>query len=113
MANTPDKGIYRWLVFKKGNKWVGAVLEFNIVEVGNDPDVVLHNVQEAAVGYVESARKMKRGFREHTLIPMLNQETDPAYERLWFAATKSKEKRMAFPKEVFSVGSRNLAYALA
>ena len=108
MANTPQRGRYRWIVFRKGNEWVAAALEFNIVEVGDDPDVVYHEMQEAAKGYIEAAQKL-RGFRHQVVNPILNQEPDPEYERLWNEASKFKHKQNVFPANVFDFGARNLA----
>lgn len=82
MINTPQKGRYRWIVFKKGNEWVAAALEFNIVEVGDDPNVAYLEMQEAARGYIEAAQKF-RGFRPQMINPVLNQKPDKEYDRLW------------------------------
>lgn len=108
MANTPQKGRYRWIVFKKGKEWIGAVLELNIVEVGDDPDVVYLEMQEAAKGYIEAAQKL-RGFRPQAINPVLNQKPDEEYEQLWNEARNFKQARDAFPKNVFDFGIRNLA----
>jgi hypothetical protein len=109
MRNTPQKGRYRWIVFKKGVEWIGAVLEFNIVQVGDDPDLVYAELQEAAKGYIEAAQKNK-GFREQAFAPMLNQKTDEEYELLWNKSQEaSLEEKVALPKNVFNFGTSNLA----
>ena len=76
--NTTKKGSVRCIVFKEENIWYGVALEFNIVESGDDSDVVFFNLNEAIQGYVESQKKIK-GLR---LAP-LNQKSDPEYESLW------------------------------
>lgn len=108
MENTPQKGAYRWIVFKKGRKWVAAALEFNIVEVGDDPNVVLFELQEAAIGYIESAQKIT-GFRLKVINPALNQKPAIEYEQLWNQAQRFRQKRSALPRNVFDFGARNLA----
>ncbi len=108
MVNTTQRGRYRWIVFKKGNEWVAAALEFNIVEVGDDPNVVYFEMQEAAKGYIEAAQKL-HGFRPHVVNPILNQKADEEYERLWNKAQSAQQKQNLFPKNVFDFGTRNLA----
>lgn len=110
MLNTPKKGTYRWIVFKKGNEWIAAALEFNIIIVSDDPNVAFVEMQEAAKGYIESAQKFK-GFRPKAIIPALNQKSEEEYERLWNETQNLKEKRMEFPKNVFDLGIRNMAIA--
>jgi len=111
MENTPRKGKYRWIVFKKGADWVGAALEFNIVQVGNDPNLVYLELQEAVKGYIEAAQKIK-GFREKAVNPILNQKSEEEYELLWSRARLGAEKRKeAIPSNVFDFGVRNLAHA--
>lgn len=108
MKNTPQKGRYRWIVFRKGREWIAAALEFNIVQVGDDPDVVYLELQEAAKGYIEAAQKLK-GFRPQVVNPVLNQEPDEEYERLWSKAQNARQSQRPFPENVFDFGTRNLA----
>ncbi|OHA09238.1 MAG: hypothetical protein A3B37_03435 [Candidatus Sungbacteria bacterium RIFCSPLOWO2_01_FULL_59_16] len=108
MADTPQKGRYRWIVFRKGDEWVVAALEFNIVEVGDDPNVVYLEMQEAAKGYIEATQKL-RGFRPQVVNPVLNQEPDKEYEHLWSKAQNAQQRQDAFPENVFDFGTRNLA----
>jgi predicted RNase H-like HicB family nuclease len=68
----------RCIVFQEGDVWYGVALEFNIVESGDDPDVVLFNLNEAIQGYVESQQKVG-GSR----VAPLNQKADIEYEDLW------------------------------
>ena len=82
MANTPQKGRYRWIVFRKGYEWVAAALEFNIVQVGDDPNMIYIEMQEAAEGYIEATQKL-HGLRPQVVNPVLNQKPDREYERLW------------------------------
>ena len=111
MENTLKKGKYRWIVFKQGAEWVAAALEFNIVQVGDDPNVVYLELQEAVKGYLEAAQKIK-GFREKAITPILNQESDEEYENLWSKAQSSTQKPgMSLPANVFNFGTRNLATA--
>ncbi|PIR87545.1 MAG: hypothetical protein COU10_04015 [Candidatus Harrisonbacteria bacterium CG10_big_fil_rev_8_21_14_0_10_45_28] len=105
MENTIKKGKYRWIIFKKGQDWYGAALEFNIVQVGDDPNLVYLEMQEAVKGYIEAAQKIK-GFRDQAISPMLNQKSEEEYERLWDSAQKTKTP---LPKNVFDFGTRNLA----
>lgn len=85
--NTPKKGSVRCIIFKdlKENSWYGVALEFNIVESGDDPDVVRFNLDEAVLGYIESQRKIK-GSR----VAPLNQKPIREYEDLWDRLVASK-----------------------
>lgn len=76
--NTPGSGKVRCIVFEEEGVWYGAVLELNIVESGDDFDVVMFNMNEAIRGYLETVASMKL-----SKFPMLNQEADPEYEKLW------------------------------
>lgn len=96
--NTPQKGSVRYIVFKDGDTWYAAGLEFNIVESGSDPQIALLNLFDALTGYVESCRKIK-GSR---VFP-LNQKTDPEYERLWEIATASKKIRSPYQINTFGI----------
>ncbi len=109
MENSPQKGKYRWIVFKKGSDWLAAALEFNIVQVGDDPNLVYLELQEAVRGYLEAVQKVK-GFREKAIIPALNQTSDEEYETLWNEAqSATQESNHSLPKNVFNFGTRNLA----
>ena len=109
MENTLKKGTYRWIVFKKGTQWIGAALEFNIVQVGDDPNLVYLELQDAVRGYIEAAQKIK-GFREKAITPLLNQKAEEAYEELWSKAQSStKTAGISLPAGVFDFGTRNLA----
>lgn len=109
MENTTKKGKYRWIVFKKGDQWYAVALEFNIVQVGDDPNLVYLELQEAVRGYIEAAQKIK-GFREKSINPMLNQSSDEAYELLWNQAQlATRNPASMLPKNVFDFGTRNLA----
>lgn len=76
--NTSKKGSVRCIIFKEEDTWYGVALEFNIVESGDDADVVVYNLNEAIQGYVES-QKMIKGSR----VAPLNQKPDSEYESLW------------------------------
>lgn len=111
MENTTKKGRYRWIVFKKGTEWRAAALEFNIVQVGDDPNLVYLELQEAVKGYIEAAQKLK-GFREKAINPILNQKPDEEYEIIWNQAqSATKKPSAALPRNVFDFGVRNLAVA--
>jgi len=87
--NTVRSGAYRWMIFKDGDSWVGVALEFNIVVTGDDPRVVEYELQEAVIGYLESAKKLK-GFRTQQVNDLLNQKTEEEYEVKWKRATQAK-----------------------
>ncbi len=111
MENTPRKGKYRWIVFKKGAEWVAAALEFNIVQIGDDPNVVYLELEEAVRGYIEAAQKIT-GFREKAINPVLNQEPDAESESLWNQAqSTTREPATPLPENVFNFGTRNLVTA--
>jgi hypothetical protein len=100
--NTLQKGSVRYIVFKEGDVWYAAGLEFNIVECGTSPQEAMLLLFEAVDGYVESARKMK------ARPDILNQKSDPEYEEMW----RSLEAKKALPrKSVFTFGQQSFALA--
>ena len=88
IMNTVKSGRYRWMIFKDGDSWVGVALEFNIVITGKDPRVVEIELQEAVLGYLEAAKKLK-GFRTAQVNSILNQIADNEYEKRWVQATQT------------------------
>ena len=85
LMNTTKKGSVRNIIFKEDDTWYGVALEFNIVESGDDPDIVNFNLQNAIQGYVESQQKIG-GNR----VSPLNQKADAEYEALWKKLSTNK-----------------------
>lgn len=111
--NTVKRGGYRWMIFKEGDAWVGIALEFNIVVTGEDPRLVELELQDAVVGYLESAKKLK-GFRTNQVNSLLNQKADKEYEAKWTRATRTfssaGNKPVVSPlSDVYKAGIANLA----
>lgn len=106
--NTPRSGKYRWMVFRDGDLWVGVALEFNIVVTGDDPRIVEIELQEAVLGYLESAKKIK-GFRTGQVNSTLNQRADREYEEKWLKATQSQKKVVSPFSDIYKAGISNLA----
>jgi hypothetical protein len=90
------EGQVRYIVFKEGDAWYAAGLEFNIVESGDDPRIAFNNLVDAVEGYVEAARKFKDS-------QLLIQETDPEYEKLWTAASAATKTSSSFPVSMVGV----------
>jgi hypothetical protein len=101
--NTPQKGSVRYIVFKEGETWYAVGLEFNIVESGDDPNLVLLSLFEAMQGYVESCRKVK-GAR----VGPLNQKADKEYEDLWKTLNSKTKKAIPSPFEISTFGVHNV-----
>ncbi|HEY4514866.1 MAG TPA: hypothetical protein VJJ22_01780 [Candidatus Paceibacterota bacterium] len=97
--NTLQKGSVRYLVFKEDDIWYGVALEFNIVEEGEDPQLVLFNLLQAIQGYVKSLRKIKA--RQDPL----NQIPEREYEVLWNEANRS-ELSVKSPFSVYTFGTQ-------
>ncbi len=106
--NTLKDGMYRWMIYREGDTWIGVALEFNIVLTGNDPKVVEIELQEAVLGYLESARKVK-GFRTQQVESVLNQEADEEYENRWANATQTQNVPSPLSEEIYKAGVANLA----
>ncbi|MEK7148113.1 MAG: hypothetical protein AAB758_02345 [Patescibacteria group bacterium] len=100
--NTAQKGSVRYIVFKEKKTWYAVALEFNIIESGEDPQLVLFRLFEAIKGYVASFKKVK-GARPYTL----NQKSEDEYEKLWIKLRYKKPIRS--PYTVHTFGERNLA----
>ena len=97
--NTLQKGSVRIIVFRDGDIWYGAGLEFNIVESGSTPQEAMFLLIEALQGYVESAKKIKA--RPY----ILNQKTDLEYEGRW---RRTIENRLTQNRQnVFFAGRMN------
>ena len=107
--NSLQRGSIRFIIFKEGNVWYGAGLEFNIVESGDTPQEALFLLLEATRGYLKSAKKSKA-----RVAHILNQKADPEYEKMWGELHSRKENRTSQPLNVFSFGrldNRNLVHA--
>ena len=107
--NTPQRGRFRWMIFKDRESWVGVALEFNIVITGDDPRVVETELHEAVTGYLESAKKLK-GFRSQQVNTLLNQNADKEYESKWAVARKAMQKDIPSPfsSNIYKAGISNL-----
>lgn len=86
IKNSLKNGKVRFIIFKKGGSWCGVALEFNIVEIDKDPNIVLFNLLEAMTGYIQSAIK------NNIDISMLNQKTNKEYEIIWDKINKNNHK---------------------
>ncbi len=90
IKKTLKNGKVRFMIFKKGNSWYGVALEFNIVEVNKNPEIVLFDLLDAISGYVESAIKNKID------ISMLIQKVDKGYESIWAKTTRKKQSPLVY-----------------
>ncbi|RJQ30802.1 hypothetical protein C4572_03505 [Candidatus Parcubacteria bacterium] len=101
--NTMQKGSVRYVVFKEEDSWYAVGLEFNIVESGDDPQMVLFNLFEAIKGYVKSFTKA------HARPHMLNQKTNEEYEKMWKNLTRGNDKPIKSPYEIYTFGKQLLS----
>ena len=95
------------MVFRDGRSYFGVALEFNTVVEAASPQEAYIFLNEAALGYLESARKAK-------LRPsVLNQKPDVEYEKMWQAnqdmKLKEKYERLVNNLPIFSSGVLDLA----
>lgn len=114
MKNTLKNGAYRWMIFKEENTWYGVALEFGIVVDGEDPRLVEIELQEAVLGYLESAKKLTKGFREDQINSLLNLTPEPEYEDKWAEAqsTITQPRKESIPSplsDIYKVGIASLA----
>jgi hypothetical protein len=112
--NTLQSGQFRWIIFKdaESNAWIGAALEFNIVVTGEDPRLVELELNDAVVGYLEAAKKVK-GFRPQQINTILNQEAEAGYESRWAASQEVNKEGVLSPlsADIYKAGVANLAFA--
>lgn len=105
--NTLQRGSVRYLVFRDRDIFFGVALEFNIVVEAAHPMEALLLLHEAAMGYLEAARKVKMRSS------ILNQKPDPEYEKMWgeYQNRKLKERyeRVINDLPIFSGGWLELA----
>ena len=112
--NTPNTGQFRWVIFKEAKDWIGAALEFNIVVTGTDPRVVEAELNEAVLGYLESAKGLK-GIRPHQINGILNQKADVEYENRWQTAQETGREAAKgnvpspLSPDIYKAGIANLA----
>ena len=98
--NTTSSGSVRTIIFKEGKTWYGVALEFNIVEAGDDHQLVSASLVEAITGYIEAVRRAK-------VQPFaLNQKPDEEYEKLWNQLEKRTYKAVKSPYNVYSFGRK-------
>ena len=96
--NTLNRGSVRYIIFKEDDIWYGVVLEFNIVESGDNPLQVMAGLFEAIRGYVETAQKLK-------MRPSpLNQKPDKEYQILWDKLEKTKTERLFKTEQIYTFG---------
>ena len=100
VRNTPQRGRFRHIVFKDGDTWYAVALEFNIVESSDDPKLALFSMYQAVAGYINSIRKIK-GLRSYEV---LNQKTDPEYEKLWGILNPSNSVAIKSPYPIDTFG---------
>lgn len=85
-------------------------MEFNVVVTGDDPRLVEIELHEAVLGYLESAKKLQKGFRAAQVNSILNQHTEPEYEARW-ARTQTSEKDVLSPySDFYKFGVSNLTH---
>lgn len=98
--NTLQKGSVRFIIFREGNTWYGACLEFNIIETGDTAREAMLLLFEAVEGYLESARRIKARQR------ILNQKPDREYEEMW---ENLIERKNIPDRQIFSFGNLNIS----
>ena len=93
--NTLKKGSVRFLIFRDGESFFGVALEFNDVVEAASPQEAYIFLNEAASGYLESAKKTK-------LRPsVLNQKPDAEYEKMWQANQDKKLKEKTYHTRIY------------
>ena len=101
--NNLNSDSIRYIVFKEKSKWYAVALELNIVEAGDDPQVVLLSLFEAIHGYIKVAVKNKLN------ISVLNQKTDKEYEKMWEKAMNQKSYTLSKKvSKVYTFGAKTL-----
>ena len=100
--NTAHKGRFRHIVFRDGKVWYAVALEFNIVESSDDPKLAFLGLLRAVSGYIESFRKIK-GAR----FSLLNQKSDPEYEKLWKSLNSPKPIKSPYEVDMFGISRTN------
>ena len=94
------------LFYKDGVQFFGVALEFNIMVEAAHPAEAFLLLTEAVQGYIEAARKVKLRPR------VLNQKSDPEYEKMWQAywdrKLKEKYERIVNRLPIFNAGRLEL-----
>ena len=85
--NTKEKGFTEFFFFKKGKKWTGVCLTFDIVESGDDLKSVKESLLEAAQLHLEAVVKNKMSD------DLLNRYAPEEYWKMYFDYLKSISKQ--------------------
>ena len=72
--NTKKRGVFEFLVYPDGKRFVGVCLTLNIIEEGERPKELLKSLEEAAFGHLKVVRK------ENLSDKLLNR---PALKKYW------------------------------
>jgi hypothetical protein len=91
---------FRFIVFREKGVWYAVALEYNIVESGDDPQVVLYNLIEAVQGSLAVAKEIC----DKGACPVYTQEADPEYEAMWQHIQKNSA--VPSPYEVYTAGTQ-------
>lgn len=89
--NTKESGLIEYIVYKKGNSYVGVCLTFDIIEEGNDPNKLMLSIQEAAKLHLKVVRDRKMSDE------LLNRHAEEKYWKIYFQAVKGLQKPVASP----------------
>lgn len=94
MRNTKEKGFIRIVVFPYKDHFVGACLDFNIIEEGENPQLLQASLLESALGYIETVRK--EGLEDE----LLNQAAPKEYWSKYEQLRKVESSKAELPKAV-------------
>lgn len=95
--NTKERGITEYLVYKKGDSYVGVCLTFDIVEEGDDPNKLMQSLQEAAQLHLKVVRD--RDLSDE----LLNRHSEEKYWMIYFKAVAELQEPVVSPYQFLTV----------
>jgi len=106
VRNTKERGVFEFIVYPQGKRFIGVCLTLNIIEEGKDPRELLKSLEEAAFGHLEVVRK------ENLSDKLLNRPAPKKYWDKYFTARLLTEVRKILQKPRISFPiKQELVYA--
>ena len=84
--NTKNKGNIEYVIYKKGKRYIGVCLTFNILEENKDSKLLKESLEEAALLHLEVVRK------NNLSNDLLNRYAPEEYWKIYFDSIKEYQK---------------------
>ena len=86
--NTKEKGVFKFVIYPEGRRFIGVCLTLNIIEESKNPHQLLENLKEAAFGHLEVVRK------ENLDDALLNRHAPKEYWEKYYSVSKNRTDKL-------------------